>query len=232
MDHAGLCRAVEARNLVLRGAFHPIPADGVPALADGRGVGTLALVGVVGRSSWEAFQAASESHGAADPLDRWSRRVVTELAAELGAEALFPFGGPPFLPFIRWAQRAEAVFPSPIGPLIHPDYGLWHAYRGALAFAQALDLPPARTRRHPCESCAQKPCLTTCPVGAFSANGYDVPVCVRHIGDDRGAECLDGGCLARRACPVGAAYQYAPGQMSFHMRAFLAANRNIRPGNN
>jgi hypothetical protein len=227
VDYAGLCRAVEARALAMRGAFHPIPADAVPAMADGRSVGTLALVGVVGRSTWDAFQAAGESREVKDPLDDWSRRVVGELAARLGAEALFPFGGPPFLPFIRWAQRAEAVFPSPIGPLIHPDYGLWHAYRGALAFAEALDLPAPRARRHPCESCADKPCLSTCPVDAFSTRGYDVPICIRHVAAASGAECLDGGCLARRACPVGAAYQYAPQQMSFHMRAFLRANRKM-----
>ena len=216
----------------MRGAFHPIPDDEVPAMSDGRSVGTLALVGVVGRSSFDAFQASGESRELKDPLDGWSRRVVGELAARLGAEALFPFGGPPFLPFIRWAQRAEAVFPSPIGPLIHPDYGLWHAYRGALAFAQALDLPPPRARRHPCESCADKPCLSTCPVDAFSTRGYDVPICLRHIASTSGAECLDGGCLARRACPVGVAYQYAPQQMSFHMRAFLRANRKPPPRNN
>jgi hypothetical protein len=194
-------------------------------MADGRAVGTLVLVGVVGESSWDAFQAAEESRLSPDPLDRWSRRVVGELAAELGGEALFPFGGPPFLPFIRWARRAEAVYPSPIGPLIHPDYGLWHAYRGALAFADAIDLPPVDTRPRPCDTCADKPCLSTCPVGAFSVQGYDVPACIEHIGGARGGECLGAGCLARRACPVGVTYRYAAAQMGFHMRAFLAANR-------
>ncbi len=195
-------------------------------MADGREVGTLVLVGVVGRDCGDAFQAAAESREWPDPLDRWSRRVVTELAAELGADALFPFGDPPFLPFIRWAQRAEAVHPSPIGPLIHPDYGLWHAYRGALAFAESIDLPPADERPRPCDTCAEKPCLATCPVGAFSQDGYDVPACIGHISGDRGGDCLGGGCLARRACPVGVAYQYAPAQMGFHMRAFLVANRD------
>lgn len=226
VDHASICRAVEAGGLRPRGAFHPGHADGVPAMADGRQAGTVVLVGVVGGSCWDAFQAAEESRQSPAPLDRWSRRVVTGLAAELGAEALFPFGGPPFLPFMRWARRAEAVHPSPIGPLIHPDYGLWHAYRGALAFAECLDLPPADQRPSPCDSCADKPCLTTCPVAAFSQTGYDVPACVGHMAGDRGGDCLGGGCLARRACPVGVTFQYVPVQMGFHMRAFLAANRD------
>ena len=201
-------------------------------MADGREAGTVVLVGVVGGSCWEAFQAAEESRQWPDPLDRWSRRVVTGLAAELDADALFPFGGPPFLPFIRWARRAEAVYPSPIGPLIHPEYGLWHAYRGALVFAESIDLPPAKERPRPCDSCADKPCLTTCPVAAFSQKGYDVPACIDHIGGERGGDCLGGGCLARRACPVGVAYQYRPAQMGFHMRAFLAANQDASDRNN
>jgi hypothetical protein len=194
-------------------------------MADGRSVGTLVLVGVVGGSCWQTFRAAAEFRQAPDPLDRWSRRVVTGLATALGAEALFPFGGPPFLPFIRWAQRAEAVYPSPIGPLIHPQYGLWHAYRGALAFAGSLELPPRDARPRPCDTCVDKPCLNTCPVGAFSGTGYDVPVCIAHIGAEQGGECASAGCLARRACPVGVTYQYAAEQMRFHMGAFLAANQ-------
>ena len=226
MDYARVCRAVEASGLVPRGGFHPRAADGVPAMADGRDVGTLILVGVAGRSCWDVFQAAQESRHPPNPLDRWSRRVVGELALELAADALFPFGGPPFLPFIRWAQRAEDVYPSPIGPLIHPEYGLWHAYRGALAFARAMDLPAMDRRPCPCDSCADKPCLTTCPVDAFSAHGYDVPACIDHLDGRRGGDCLGGGCLARRACPVGVASQYTPEQMGFHMRAFVAGNRD------
>jgi len=186
---------------------------------------------VAGRSLWDVFQAAAESRQTPNPLDRWSRRVVTELAVEFDADALFPFGGPPFLPFIRWAQRAEDVYPSPIGPLIHPEYGLWHAYRGALGFPQAFDLPATEPRARPCDTCADQPCLSACPVGAFSANGYDVPVCIEHIDGPRGADCLGGGCLARLACPVGVAYQYVPEQMGFHMGAFVAGNRISGRGN-
>jgi hypothetical protein len=34
---------------------------------------------------------------------------------------------------------------------------------------------------------------------------------------------MSGGCLARRACPVGREYAYDPAQARFHMQAFLAA---------
>ena len=81
----------------------------------------------------------------------------------------------PIFPFQRWAMKVEPVFPSPIGILIHPDYGLWHAYRAAICLHQAIPVPSRDDRPSPCDSCADKPCLSTCPVGAFSRDGYDVP---------------------------------------------------------
>jgi hypothetical protein len=217
--------AVAATGLMLRGGFHPEPTDGVPA-GGGRLTKTVLLVGNVGGAMWEAFAASPEmADGAPHALDRWTRRVLSAIAATLGATALYPFDGPPYLPFQRWAMRAEAVAPSPLGILIHPDYGLWHAYRGALAFAERIELAPRDERPRPCDSCADKPCLTTCPVGAFSERGYDVPTCIGHIDGPAGTECMTGSCLARRACPIGRAYAYGPAQAAYHMRAFRRSNR-------
>ena len=67
--------------------------------------------------------------------------MVGELGQRFGATPLFPFDGPPWLPFQRWAARAEPLHASPIGPYIHPRHGLWHAWRGALAFERELELP-------------------------------------------------------------------------------------------
>ena len=159
--------------------------------------------------------------GFADPLDRWSRRLIESLARELGGRALFPFGGPPFLPFQRWAQRAEPVHSSPIGLLIHPYYGLWHAYRGAIGFPEELAVPEPAPVPSPCESCTGRWCLKSCPVGAFSSTGYDVAACAGHLRSAAGGDCMDFGCRARRACPVGADHAYGPEQASFLMRAFL-----------
>ena len=199
----------------------------MPMLGDGRMPATLLLVGNVGPSLWPTFSRSAEADdGAPDPLNRWTQRIIGAIARDVGAEPLFPFGGPPYLPFQRWAMRAEPVAPSPLGILIHPDYGLWHAYRGALAFAERLALPPRAERARPCDSCAEQPCLSACPVGAFSERGYDVPACVGHIGGPAGEACMDRGCLARRACPVGSDYAYDAAQGRFHMTAFLSAQRN------
>ena len=216
MDLETIRSRIAEHGLAFRGAFHTEAGD-----APGK---TLVLVGFVGSDNWPQFMASPEANdGQPDPLDRWSVRVVTAVARSLGAAPLFPFGGPPFLPFQRWAQKAEPVHPSPLGILIHPDWGLWHAYRGALAFAERIDLPPPDLRPSPCDSCIDKPCLTACPVDAFTSAGYDVPACVTHISAPAGAECVGSGCLARRACPVGAEYRHVGEQAQFHQRAFLAA---------
>ena len=220
-----IAEAVGKAGLIPRGGFHPRAGDEVPPLPGGAPVATLVLVGNAGPSMWRAFEAARSGGPERDPLDAWTRLVVGEAARALGAHPMFPFAGPPWLPFQRWAQRAEPVSPSPIGPLIHPDYGLWHAYRGALAFADALDLPPPDERPRPCDSCADKPCLTTCPVGALTPGAYDLPVCVDHITRDAGRDCIEFGCRARRACPVGPDYVYEPSQAALHMEAFVRANR-------
>ena len=221
MDLGSLERAAAAEGLSLRGAFRPEAADGVPDLPDGRPARTLALLGNAGPGLWPVVAAAPElADGNADPLDRWSARVIGGLAARLGAQALFPFGAP-HRPFVAWAKRAEPVAESPLGMLIHPDHGLWHAYRGALAFAEEIALPPRGTRPRPCDDCADRPCLAACPVGAFTEMGYDVAACAGHIAVPAGADCLDLGCRARRACPVGREAQYGPAQARFHMAAFL-----------
>jgi ferredoxin len=225
-----ICRRIAEAGLTCRGAFHPDAASGVPALPDGRNCATLVLLGLVGEVNWPAFAAAPEARdGRPDPLDRWSRRVTGTLAEACGAGALHPFDGPPFLPFHAWAQQAEPVFRSPLGILIHPDWGLWHSYRGALAFADRLDLPPRPVATSPCDACAGKPCLGACPVGAFSLSGYDVAGCSGHLSVPAGLPCLEGGCRARRACPVGAGHRHGAAQAGFHMQSFLAAQGGRSP---
>jgi hypothetical protein len=211
--------AIAQAGLVPRGAFGLEDSERIGALADLR---TIVLAGVAGRDGWNAFAVSPEARdGLADPLDRWSRRVIEALARELGGKALFPFGGPPFWPFQQWARRAEPVHPSPIGILIHPRYGLWHSYRGALGFREKLAISEPAAVPSPCVSCSGHWCVKTCPVGAFSSVGYDVATCVAHVKSAEGADCMALGCRARRACPVGAEHAYGPGQASFIMRAFL-----------
>ena len=208
--------AVNAAGFCFGGAFHSGPDD-LPA---GEPSGSIVML-AFGAKEWPAFSGAPEfADGKAHPLDRWSYRVVTDLARELGARAYFPFTAP-LMPFMRWAQKAEPVAPSEIGMLIHPTYGLWRAWRGALAFAEKIELPDKVDRARPCDSCSDKPCLAACPVSAMKGGGvYDVPVCGGHLRRSEGADCMARGCLARRACPVGVKHQYSRDQAAFHMTSF------------
>lgn len=105
--------------------------------------------------------------------------------------------------------------------LIHFEFGLWHAWRGVLAFRERFALPAPDEVKSPCDSCAAQPCLTTCPVDAFRRGNYDVAACAGHLRSEEGADCMAEGCRSRRACPVGAGYGYNPAQAHFRMRAFL-----------
>ena len=183
---------------------------------------TIVLVGHAGSSFWTSFarwRRSEVNSQSADPLDSWSRSVLQAVAAQFGASPLFP-SDKPYRPFQRWAMEAEGLRRSPLGILIHPDYGLWHAYRGALVFDGAMDVPPRRPRAHPCDACEEKPCLTACPVDAFNARGFDAPACRAYLGSADGHRCLSKGCAARLACPVGSAFRYVAEQQAFHLDAF------------
>ena len=226
LDLDALAAALAELGLILRGGFHPEPEDTLPLCADGRPAATLLLIGNAGPAVWPVFAAAPEAaDGAPDPINRWTERVVGGLAERCGAVALYPFGGAPYWPFVAWAKRCEPVAESPLGMLIHPDYGLWHAYRAALLWPERLVLPETADRAIPCDSCAERPCLTACPVDAFGAAGYDVGACAEHLGGSKGGDCMTMACRARRACPAGAGYFYEPAQAAFHMTAFLEARR-------
>lgn len=216
-------RSLRDAGLTPRGAFHPADGDRVPLFAVDTPVRTVVLAGSAGPQMWRAFDA--ERAGRRLSLDEWCTRILADIAARLGARAIFPFERP-YLPFQRWATRAEACHASPLGLLIHPDYGLWHSYRGALLFAAAIELPPRDLRASPCASCADRPCLKACPVGAFDGTAYDVPACARHLAHVPEPACMDIGCLARHACPVGRDYRYVPAQARFHMQAFLKSRRS------
>jgi hypothetical protein len=185
------------------------------------------MVGNAGPALWAAFGGSGQP--APGTLDPWTAAVVRPLAARFEMAAAFPFEGPPYHPFLRWAQRAEPVHPSPLGMLIHPEFGLWHAYRAALLSARRLALPALAPQPSPCASCRGRPCLSACPVGAFDGTGYDVAACRAYLATAPDGPCMTGGCLARQACPVGRSFAYGPAQAAYHMAAFAPGATKRRP---
>src|SRR5688500_16399466 len=148
-----LAAALQRHGMQVRGGF-PLDDDderglgAFPDLAARTGSRSLVLIGNAGAALYDAFFDAGQAPGN-NPLDEWTRRVIAPIAARFGARPAFPSDGPPWLPFQRWAMRAEGVQASPLGVLIHPEFGLWHAYRAALIFDRVLDLPLPPVRPHP-----------------------------------------------------------------------------------
>jgi hypothetical protein len=208
--------ALASHGIFLRGVLS-FDGDG-PEMAAGR-ARTVVLLGNIGGSMWPAFSAWRAQHpDATDPLDTWSVDVIRPVAEALDGTAWFP-SEKPWQPFQQWAMRAEGLRSSPLGILVHPDYGLWHGYRGAIGFLDRIDHPVAELRPHPCGHCPDKPCLTACPAGAVTADRFDVRACRSHLGGAGEGTCMQAGCIARNACPVGPQHRYHAGQLRFHMDA-------------
>lgn len=219
----GIASTLGRHGLHVRGVAHFPGGQGGPTLSDGRQAQSVVLIGNIGGSLWETFSDWREkraARGGADPLDAWSKEVIGEIAGRLGATAYYP-SDPPYQPFQQWAMKAEGLKASPLGILIHPQYGLWHGYRGALGFAEDAAgerVPPDDSDI--CGQCPDKPCLATCPAMAVSRDRFDVAGCRSHLVTTEGkAGCMTSGCLARTACPVGSIHRYPEAQLRFHMEA-------------
>lgn len=195
-----------ADGLTILGGLHP--DDG----------GTLYLLGPDEPRFWQTFIASPEySDSKPDPMDRWSERVIGSLGRDSGGTPVFPFGGPPYHPFIQWALDSGGFHMAPVPLLIHETRGVFSSFRGAIHYPDRRVL--SSTGPNPCDICVEKPCLSACPVGALGNSGYDVPACHAYLDRDAGQACLENGCAVRRACPVGQDRRQS-GQSAFHMRAF------------
>jgi hypothetical protein len=202
-DLPDISRAAHEAGLTVLGGFHDNDQ-------------TIFLLGPDEPGMWERIKAAPEWAGP-DPVDQWSERVITALANRFGGTALFPFGEPPFHPFIGWALKTGRIHSSPAGLLVHGTQGLFVSFRGALCLPGHVAVPAPQDP--PCTTCAARPCLSACPVDALKGDHYDVAACKAHIATPAGQDCLSSGCRARRACPVQP--DRLPDQSAYHMRVFL-----------
>ncbi|HEY6629971.1 MAG TPA: hypothetical protein VIZ90_00830, partial [Rhizobiaceae bacterium] len=168
-DLARLAAALSGNGLILRGGFNFAPVETAPPGPSGPAAKSVLLVGQAGEGPWPHFLRwrQSQPHDLGNPLDTWSRLVIGAVADEFGARAVSP-SDRPYLPFQQWAMHAEGLKPSPLGILMHPEYGLWHAYRGALLFDVDIPIQAPEAVIHLCDLCPGKPCLKSCPADAYS----------------------------------------------------------------
>jgi hypothetical protein len=210
-------------GLLLIGSLKIDHDDHIPDIADELPARQVLLIGNGGSSFWPVFSQSSEyQDGMSDPLDRWSRRVGRTLADKMGGRAIYPFEGPPHPPFLSWAAKTGKVVSSRLALFIHERFGLWHAYRFALAISQTHEQETSGAEiESPCLSCQDQPCLEACPVDAFANQSYQADLCMDYLLGDATSACRDQGCAARRACPVGKSFAYLPVHAKFHMDAYV-----------
>jgi len=189
----------------------------------------LILLGAAGRGLWHAMGGVGE--GAAEnfsvhPVDQYSTEVAKRFIAQyLGAPRVcFLYPGDFPLPLQQLGAALGWSHPSPLGLHIHPEFGLWFAWRAAFLAATALPAtPPGETTGSPCANCADKPCITACPVNAVHATKpFAIKTCAVHRLSAASPSCRST-CHARLACPVGAKYRYSAEQFAYHSRRALGS---------
>ena len=204
---------IQTTGLIVLGELKVTDGDPVP-----KEVQSITPLGPNEPNFWKIFKASKEfCDQEANPLDRRSRRIIDNIAAQNECAALYPFGEKPYKPFFSWALRSGTVWSSPVHLAVHKDRGLFVSFRGALAINEAKT--DDYDFESPCTRCPA-PCLSACPVDAFTEAGYDAIKCKDHINSLDSSNCKSLGCNTRRTCPVGGNLREFE-QSSFHMENFL-----------
>lgn len=187
----------------------------------------LLLLGSGGKMLWSVLQ--KQGLEQTDPVDNFSLALTARFVRDYLEPApyfiLYP--GPYPVPLQQFGALAGWHQPSPLGIGINARFGLWFAYR--VAFLTSLELPlvslspPASfspSSPSPCASCADKPCITSCPARAVSAEeAFSIPACTAfRLQQD--SDCAEQ-CLARLACPVASEHRYSQAQLRYHYRRSL-----------
>jgi len=224
----GFGASLDAAGLGLRGALPVARYDAaVPAAWRSAsllpGARTAIVVASGGRSLWSAFAASPEFRGGPDPLDAYTRRVVTGATRTLAtggapSRALFAFErrGGAYADFVALGAAAGLGAPSRLGLLVHPVVGPWLSLR-AVVLTEAswpAERPQAPAGFDPCAGCPA-PCEAACPGRALAAAGFDGAACGRQRARDPACAAS---CAARRACVLGPEHAYAPEALAHHMR--------------
>jgi len=186
------------------------------------------VLGHGGSAFWYSYQAHVAAHPEhvqrADPLDDFTVGLMrTAIVPRLRAIGLhgrvrFPFGtDEPRVSFVHLAEAAGLGCRSVLGVLIHPEFGPWIAFRGALLVADVLTAPRPAARFDPCGSCTTRPCIAVCPAAAVDRDGWNTRRCIDHrVGH---TEDCQSQCDARVACVYGRAHIYPPAALDHHHRS-------------
>lgn len=186
----------------------------------------VVVIGNGGGAFWAGF-AAQRVAGAVEPnpLDTYTRAIVqTRLRGWLpaGAQMIFPFDYPAMpISFQRMAELAGLGSRSLLGVLVHPEFGPWMALRAAIVLPSDLSAPRPAAGFDPCPTCVERACMASCPTGAVTAAGWDIPRCAAYRARDD--DPCGGRCHARFDCVIGRAHRYPDAASAHHQTAVRAA---------
>ena len=180
---------------------------------------SIVVFGNYGRGLWEAFLNDIKQHPQhlsqhqhplddfvlrniqkSDPSPPSSRRWIRCAADEKT-----------FVDFRMLAHHAGLGCISPVGLLIHPEFGLWTGFRAALLSTQKIPLSPPSV--DVCTSCATKVCISSCPAQAVQTTGWSVQKCADF---HQQSTLCHGRCHARLECPIGSSYKHGKLQHEYH----------------
>jgi hypothetical protein len=225
-DAEGLTvRWVVARERIDPHFAHKPEGQGPLAPADLHpGYRRAVLLGSGGGRFWERFSGEDPYPASlrSDPLDEYTEHRVQALldilrADDPGAVAAYPFTHlHQIVPFLGLTRSLHFLQTAPFGVTLDPVHGPWFAWRAALLTAAPYpesDFPDAA----PCAACAA-PCETACPAGAVDRQGFRWRDCTEYRLSE--TPCRET-CLAREACPVGAASRYPDAETRYHYRQSL-----------
>ena len=177
----------------------------------------ILVVGSGGRALWSAFTRSPEAGLREDPLDRYTARVVGEVADTIlpraGISLYWEKRDKQYLPMMKLGERAGLGTPGRLGILLHPEFGPWLAVRALLYLPFPVD-PGEPQSFDPCNGCPA-PCAAACLGQVVHEAGLEPSDCFRTRVLKRGCRV---GCAARSACVVGPEHAYTPTQLAHHQR--------------
>jgi len=206
-----------------------LPAELRATLGDSSGFDQLILIGHGGRRLWECVQASGIA--GEHPIDDYCVQTIGRWFAEympgVNFRIVYPGDAPVGLQALGKLAGWHHASPFMVG--IDGEWGSWFAYRAVVLANSRFRpfLPADRAPKEvplgdsiPCLNCPDQPCITACPADAMADGQFSLARCAGHR-LQAGSPCAYG-CLARQACPVGAAHRYDEAQIRHSYSRSLA----------
>ena len=193
---------------------------------------SLILIGHSGNTMWQKLHEKGKK--GQDPVDKFSvfyaELFVEKYLDDCEHVVLYPGELP--IPLQRLGALAGWHHSSPLGLGINSVFGPWFGYRAALLVRAKLPVIMDPSGESPCEQCADKPCISTCPAKALSESELpNISICVDYRMQERSPCELQ--CLARLACPIGPEFRYCEEQLNYFygrsitaIKAYMANKKN------